>query len=458
MGSSCSSNHPSEAPTEPSGVNDNEHDGAATPTGTRKTSGKGVSIIQEESQTDGVRAPPSVKNAKYVEQADATSNFSLILQTFRPDEHHIVVVDDDVSTLKSLVRWLQESGYLVSTCGSGQELIDLLNLASTDAELGERTVNDTNVILVDITMQTSQGPVLDQIRAGKCFSHIPVILMGFDVTPQEASRLMRRGSADFLHKPMSSTLLLRSVRLLLEARVEQHNAKVLKKEGDKYKLLAKEGKKNVSISRVSTEPSKSVMFNQQDDNNSILIVDGSASVNEVEMWLASAGYDVTICDTADDAVKLLSEDKAFSLVLCSIYFPNGDLSGPQLMKYIAKHESLSEMPVILIAEEDSTDVRETSQLLRLGAENCIKRPISKELLITKVHQIVKLIAQQNKSTAYLERAAKYKRLYSLLDNKNDGTRRSGVGSGVQELPAGFKDSPSYSVRSISKNLTLPKVP
>lgn len=503
MGGSCSSSRsqevsqgPSESeaktqepvPKESVGAKTKEGGGQATPTVASnpkkassphlKSGPPHVGMINEEGITGNAdasaRSPPSVKNsakiAKYASEGhDNATQFQLVLQSFRPDEHHVVVVDDDVPTLKSLVRWLQECGYLVSTCGSGQELMDLLNLASTDADGGgERAVNDINVILVDITMQTINGPVLDQVRAGKYYGHIPVILMGFDVTPQEAARLMRRGSADFLHKPMSATLLLRSVRLLLETRVEQQNAKVLKKEGDKYKRLAKEGPpsavKSVSLSRASS--SRSVLFPQQGCSSTILIVDGTPTAAEAEIWLAGAGYEVTICDTADDAVKMLDEiERMFSLVLCSLEFPvGGDLTGPQLMKFISDSPKLNETPVILIAEEDGADIRETSQLLRLGAENCIRRPISKELLLTKVNQVLRLLNQQHKSTAYLERAAKYKGIYGLMDSKGDPTHT--LGFGVQEaIPSvgiggikegGDDNSPSCSVRSISNQVTIPK--
>lgn len=411
-------------------------------------------------------------------EMNLTLTFSL--RQFRPEECHIVVVDDDVATLTSCVKWLQDVGYLVSTCGSGQELVNLLKLASEGSSSAEGKVTDINALLVDVTMQTDAGSVLDTVRSHPSYCQIPLILIGLDVTPQEAERLMRRGSADFLHKPMSSSLLQRSMRLLLEGLVEQHNSLLLKQEGDKYKSLAKEGQhRKEELSKFSsslvvsvTKPGGGTSFMEAPGH--VLVVDSSAQIqDQLKGWLRRADYQVSVCDSAEDAIRLLGSVPAdveipYSVILSSLEFANEGMTGDQLVKIVGEYPRLKQTPVILMTEEDGNSPRETSQLLRSGADTCVRKPLARELVLKKISQLLVRKKEYRKCAVYVERAEKYKRLFSMLEKlpaeKASGDfKKTGVHDPPEEHPAHASnrrpESPSvsevYRSHSVSQHPVVP---
>ena len=77
---------------------------------------------------------------------------------------HVLIVDDDTDMLAMVSRWLQKSGYEVSTAASGKEALSVLSGSKPD------------LILLDHRMPEMDGPaVLKAIRSDEALKDIPVL-------------------------------------------------------------------------------------------------------------------------------------------------------------------------------------------------------------------------------------------------------------------------------------------
>ena len=76
----------------------------------------------------------------------------------------VLIIDDDTDMLAMTARWLQKSGYEVSTSDSGKEALSVLSGLRPD------------LILLDHRMPEMDGPaVLKEIRSDEALKDIPVL-------------------------------------------------------------------------------------------------------------------------------------------------------------------------------------------------------------------------------------------------------------------------------------------
>ncbi len=130
----------------------------------------------------------------------------------------ILIVDDDVTSLKS-AQTLLEDTYEVIAVNSGGRALKFFNS------------NTCDIILLDINMPDMDGfEVLKKIRADEKNADIPVIFLTAVSDPQTESRCLEEGAADFLAKPfagnvmrlrVSHTLELDDLRKSLEEKLEE---------------------------------------------------------------------------------------------------------------------------------------------------------------------------------------------------------------------------------------------
>ena len=109
------------------------------------------------------------------------------------------IVDDDASFRTAIERRLKLAGYQVSTYPSAQQLLDRLP--------------DENVpgcILLDVRIPDLSGPEL-QDRLTRLGLTLPIVfLSGYPDVPTTV-KTIKAGAEDFLTKPVSSELLLRTI-------------------------------------------------------------------------------------------------------------------------------------------------------------------------------------------------------------------------------------------------------
>jgi FixJ family two-component response regulator len=109
------------------------------------------------------------------------------------------IVDDDASFRTAIGRRLTKAGYEVATYVSAAQLLD--NLPS-DSVLG--------CILLDVRMPGRSGLELQE-RLSELGSTLPIIFLTGHPDIASAVRTIKAGAEDFLTKPVSSDILLRTV-------------------------------------------------------------------------------------------------------------------------------------------------------------------------------------------------------------------------------------------------------
>ncbi len=126
---------------------------------------------------------------------------------------HIVVTDDDSAIRKILQIFLQKSGYMVTLCKHGEELLQVLEANSSNVDL----------VLLDIKMPGLSGLELLEITQQK-YPLIPVIMLTAFNDLDTGMKAMRLGAKDYLAKPVSRNVLLTSVtRILAESAAYRKN-------------------------------------------------------------------------------------------------------------------------------------------------------------------------------------------------------------------------------------------
>src|SRR5437764_9562107 len=123
------------------------------------------------------------------------------------------IVDDDASFRTAIERRLKKAGYAVATYPSAQHLLDRL---PSEVELG--------CILLDVRIPGLSGPEL-QGRMSELGSTLPIVFLTGHADIPITVQAIKTGAADFLLKPVTSTLLLRAI----ERAVARHEVTIDRK-------------------------------------------------------------------------------------------------------------------------------------------------------------------------------------------------------------------------------------
>ena len=140
----------------------------------------------------------------------------------------ILIVDDDRTLREGCASVLQVEGYNVSTCGRGDEAIEMIRRAHYD------------IVMVDLYMTPVSGIEILKSVLTICPGTIVIVMTG---NPSVASSMeaLRQGAWDYLPKPFSGThlqvLLGRAAHAVLaDARPRDHAARIAKRNGNSDKL------------------------------------------------------------------------------------------------------------------------------------------------------------------------------------------------------------------------------
>ncbi|MDR2143587.1 MAG: response regulator [Treponema sp.] len=115
----------------------------------------------------------------------------------------------------------------------------------------------------------------------------------------------------------------------------------------------------------------------------ILAVDDQAEVINIISDFLEGKYEVYPAKTTAKAFSLLHKTK-FDLILLDILMPG--MNGIEFLKYIKEQVWYENTPVIFVSSE--SDFKTVAQAVNLGADGYIKKPIEKEILLTKIQAVI----------------------------------------------------------------------
>lgn len=120
---------------------------------------------------------------------------------------HILVVDDEEATLRSMAAILRDAGHRVTSAENAQGALDILTRA---AKKGERF----GFLLFDIRMPGMTGPQLVEELERQSI-RLPSLAITGHVDPDTASALKAKG-CHVLEKPFHGVQLLERIASILE--------------------------------------------------------------------------------------------------------------------------------------------------------------------------------------------------------------------------------------------------
>jgi len=148
----------------------------------------------------------------------------------KPDQGHVLVVDDNEINRDLLSRRLKRQGHLVVLAEDGRQALEIVRSQSFD------------LVLLDIMMPEINGyEVLEQLKADQDLRHIPVIMISALDDIESVVRCIELGAEDYLFKPFNPTLLKARIGASLEKKRlrDQENAylKLIQSEQEKSERL-----------------------------------------------------------------------------------------------------------------------------------------------------------------------------------------------------------------------------
>lgn len=116
----------------------------------------------------------------------------------------ILIVDDEITTLKLIKMVLQREGYEITTAANGAE--------------GLRKAEESNpdLILLDIVLPGLDGfQVCQYLRKNPATANVPIIMFSGLDRPADQRHAYEAGGTDYLTKPVKMTDLLEKIRAAL---------------------------------------------------------------------------------------------------------------------------------------------------------------------------------------------------------------------------------------------------
>jgi two-component system, NtrC family, nitrogen regulation response regulator NtrX len=141
-----------------------------------------------------------------------------------PTKAHLLIVDDEASTLASLARAFRLAGHEAAVCDNAGKALELAKAQNFD------------VILSDVAMPGKGGLALLEELKGQGVT-APVVMMSGQADIEMAVRATRLGALDFLEKPISTEKLLLTVENALRLRRLESENRQLKQRLGKHEIV-----------------------------------------------------------------------------------------------------------------------------------------------------------------------------------------------------------------------------
>lgn len=114
----------------------------------------------------------------------------------------ILLVDDDLLSLRVMSQYLEEAGYFCVMAQDGQQAWDFL----------QQSPGEFFVVFADRVMPKLHGLELLAKMKQTSLKDIPVVLLTGEANHEERCDALRQGVYDFFYKPVSKPLLLAIVK------------------------------------------------------------------------------------------------------------------------------------------------------------------------------------------------------------------------------------------------------
>ena len=263
---------------------------------------------------------------------DQTHNRSLD-DLLKLGKRRILVVDDQDEIRTLLKSQLEDAGFEVRTVAKSNEV------------LAQAKAYQPSLITLDLMLDGKSGfEILELLKSEPETKDIPVIIAS--VMPNQRTKSLALGAADYIVKPFEQTKVLNTVhRLVLNVEEQNNGAKI----------------------------------------NKVLVVDDDKDiVNWLQTALTDREFEVAGTTTGQQALELVNQTKP-DLILLDLKLP--DMDGFLVIKKLRENEETANIPIIVITGTSLDQSHDTIKVLGLGASHLITKPFSFDDLVSEIKRL-----------------------------------------------------------------------
>jgi two-component system, cell cycle response regulator len=269
----------------------------------------------------------------------------------------ILVVDDVPANVKSLEARLSAEYFDVVTAYNGAEALAVCERAECD------------IVLLDVMMPELDGlEVCRQLKSNPLTHHIPVVMVTALDQPSDRVRGLEAGADDFLTKPVTDIALVSRVRSLAR----------LKMVTDELRMRA------VTSKEIGLQNPEREAVLETGRNGRVLIVDDRPSSYERLAATLSVEHTVDVEVNPSEALFRAAESD-YDLIIVSLALK--DFDGLRLCSQIRSLERTRNIPVLAIAEADST--AQLARGLEIGVNDYLLRPVDRNEMLARTRTQIK---------------------------------------------------------------------
>jgi CheY-like chemotaxis protein len=118
-------------------------------------------------------------------------------------------------------------------------------------------------------------------------------------------------------------------------------------------------------------------MNQEKANKVLIIDDDNRNIFALTAYLKAKGFDCLTSSTAEEGIKIATENKRIAIILIDMMMP--EMDGYQALQTLRKIERLATLPVISVTAQAMKGDRE--KCLEAGATDYISKPVDADLLL-----------------------------------------------------------------------------
>lgn len=259
----------------------------------------------------------------------------------RTGSKKILIVDDDVMSLKMTELILQENGHQVLVATSGEECLSILRQGGID------------LVLLDIEMPGINGiETLEQIRADAQLKNVKVIFLTVMIVGRYKQDADRLGASDFIQKP------------ILPVELVERIAKVFR----------------------------------DNEKQRILVVDDDSMNLRFAKRMLGDHYEISCVSSGAEALRVIHEFNPH-LALLDLHMP--EMNGYELLAEIRKIPNFEDLPVVFLTADND---RETEiEVFKAGALDYIQKPFVADVVLHRLNRILDLKRLQSSLQEEVER-------------------------------------------------------
>lgn len=264
----------------------------------------------------------------------------------------IIIVEDDPMISEIYQRKFSSSGFEVSVCESGEEVLVLAKK------------NPVDIILLDLLMPKMDGfEVIRNLRGGGYDENIKIIVFSNLSQREDREKALNLGANGFIVKSeYAPSQLVKEVRRILYQFSEEKKNEMMANGVGKYAEI----KKNNGTKKI------------------LLVEDESIFIEMFGEKLKQEGYQVESAKNGAWGIKRALEEK-FDLFIIDMVMPA--MTGEEIIQKIKLEEKTKDIPIIAISASVENSMKE--KILAMGAnEFFFKTQIIPSELAKKVNEIL----------------------------------------------------------------------